>query len=286
MITYATCSTILAALSAASGGDTIVLSGNCGPLTVSQKYASQVTIDATDASITGLRLTGSNIAWHGGTVTAEHGLTGYATKGYAAYVTGQNITLSSVTFTTGRMGMVAANATNLAVRDSRFTGLRSDGINIQLTNGFQVTNTRFENSLPNPTSCTYADGTVTYGLKLSACSGVWVDGDHPDAVQMRNGVVNAVLEQNTVTGKTQGLAQMDTTGDAPLQNVRIANNTVAVDFSHAITLYTCGGCKIDGNQVTRGAASIYKAVIRPGDALRCSNFAQDEKVQDAVCTIA
>jgi hypothetical protein len=100
---------------------------------------------------------------------------------------------------------------------------------------------------------------------------------------MRNGVINAVISDNLVEGKIQGITQMDTTGDAPLENIVIKSNTVRTDNYHHITLGNCIRCAITNNIVQRAAGSQKKAIIRPGLARRCGNKVQDERVQDKPC---
>ena len=76
---------------------------------------------------------------------------------------------------------------------------------------------------------------------------------------------------------------MDTINDLPLRNVHIFNNLVRTDHYHRIALGNCIDCSITDNRVERQEGSLKKAVILPGLAKRCGNYAQDEKVQDAPC---
>jgi hypothetical protein len=112
-----------------------------------------------------------------------------------------------------------------------------------------------------------------------AKGGAWADGYHPDALQLMNGVKRAVVRFNYVFGDTQGLTQMDTAGQAPLEDILIADNEVWASVHH-ITLggQGCIGCRIERNKVRRWSPTGWKAVIRSGPARRCGNDVQDEKL--------
>lgn len=284
MLIAATCSTFLAMIAYASGGDTITLTGNCGTIEISRRFPSTVYIDATKATVQGLRISGSRVHWWGGRISAPGGMDAVGLAGYAVKITGQAIRVKSAIITNARKGMVIDQASSVLVDRNRFWRLREDGIIVSRTTGLTVSYNTFSESKPLPTKCTGADGTVTYGVASRDCDGVWVDGNHADAVQMRNGVIKATINDNTVSGPTQGLAQMDTTGDAPLQNVVIRNNSVITDGYHRITLGNCTGCAIRNNIVRKALGSTKKAVILPGAAARCGNFAEDEKVSDGPCS--
>lgn len=284
MITYATCTTILAALSAATGGDTIVLSGECGAFTISQTYSSTVFIDATDAVVSGLKITGGNIEWRGGTLKASGGLNGATYSGYALYMTATNVKVADVLFTDARIGALVKNSAQITFSHDHFDGVRTDGIQISQTDGLVVEDSTFEHSQPVLSTCTMPDGTVYYQKPLSQCTGTYVDGDHPDALQMRDNVRNALVIRNTVRGATQGLGQMDSTNDAPLANIRLAYNDVVIERTNPMTLGNCAGCSADHNFVWRTPDNPYPARIRIGTLPRCGNQVPDDATQDAPCT--
>lgn len=253
---FAACASLAAILATAQGGETIALEGDCGPIEIAQSFPRRVTIAAEHATVKGLALTGRNITWRGGILTATDGMTGTARRGYAVYVSGQDITVSSATITDARMGMVVTNARNVGVYNSRFWRLRSDGLHTSRTVNLSIEGNTFSDFRPLAT-------------------------DHPDAIQMRDGVTNARIRGNVVRGDAQGIAQMDTTGDLPLALITISGNRVSVAMYHQITLGDCTGCGIEGNVVRRGHPE-RKAVIRAGSAVRCGNDVQDEK-PDAPC---
>ncbi|MGH6781471.1 MAG: hypothetical protein ACREB5_05150, partial [Sphingomonadaceae bacterium] len=81
---------------------------------------------------------------------------------------------------------------------------------------------------------------------------------------------------NQVEGQTQGIAQMDTTGDAPLERVRIEFNTVRTDGYHQITLGNCVSCSIRQNDVRHAQGSTKKATIRAqAETTVCGNTVPD-----------
>jgi Right handed beta helix region len=229
-------------------------------------------------------VTGGNIRWRGGRLAAKDGAHGFAGNGYAVriYNGAANVNFEGVTVTAAKKGIVIDQARNISIVDSRFVALGEDGMIVSRVNGLTVARNQFGQTIGKPTEC-MVNGRTQLAVIRRNCAGVWKDGYHADALQMRNGVVNARISDNLVEGKTQGLTQMDTTGDAPLQNVTIERNIVRTDNYHHITLGNCIGCVITGNRVERAVGSQIKAVIRPGTARRCGNTAQDEKVQDKRC---
>lgn len=284
MFIAATCSTFLAMIAYASGGETITLTGNCGTIEIARQFPSTVYIDATKATVRGLRISGSRIHWRGGRIAAPGGMDAIGLPGYAVKITGQAIRVKSATITSARKGMVIDQASSVLVDRNRFWRLREDGIIASRTSKLTVSHNRFSESKPLPTRCVLSDGQVVLGLASRDCRGTWTDGNHADAVQMRNGMTDVTIADNTVFGKTQGLAQMDTLGDLPLRNVIIRNNTIVTDGYHRITLTNCTGCAIRHNVARKARGSTKKAVILPGLATRCGNIAEDEKVADGPCS--
>jgi Right handed beta helix region len=280
----ATCATIAAMLASAQGGEAITLKGNCGTIMVARQYAREVTINGAGSSVAGLVVSGGNIRWRGGKFSAKHGPHGAAGNGYGVLIHkgAANVHLEGVTITAAKKGIVIDMARNVSIVDSRFVALGEDGMIVSRVNGLTVARNQFGQTIGRPTECV-VNGNTQLALAKRNCAGVWKDGYHPDALQMRNGVVNARISGNLVEGRTQGITQMDTNGDVPLERVVIENNIVRTDNYHHITLGKCIGCRITNNRVQRAAGSQIKAIIRPGMATRCGNYAQDEKPQDKRC---
>lgn len=281
MIISATCATIALALMSAKGGETINLKGECPLTTIRAKPAKVVTVNAGGATVRGLWfVNAANIRWRSGTVRAPKGAMASSGDGYGALVRASvNIRFDGVLFTDAKKALVTDNADRVAIVDSRFLRYGEDGIIANKTRGLTILRNRFDQIIGKPTECTVTGGVIP-GLAKRDCDakgGAWIDGFHSDAVQLRNATVDVLIEGNTVTGKTQGLTQMDATGDLPLQRVRIVGNTVTADAHHISLGLNCEGCAIERNTVRRWPTSTYRAVIRPGAARRCGNDVQDEK---------
>lgn len=284
-ILAATCATLAAIVTTAQPGDTVKLTGTCGVIEINAQPSGVVTINADRASVAGLRFYGAaNISWVGGVIRAKSGMGGAAADGYAIHVRGsRRIAVREATVTEARIGAVVLDSDTVTFKNNAFLALRMDGITASLTRGLTISNNRFADFRPNPSTCTSPEGVVTYGVAARDCVGTWDDGDHPDAVQLRNGVVRAVLEWNQVFGKTQGLTQMATTGDAPLQNVIVRWNHIETSTYHPITLGACNECVIRENVVRRAPGSLVKSIILKGLAARCGNEVQDD-APDGVCS--
>jgi hypothetical protein len=185
--------------------------------------------------------------------------------------------------TAAKKGVVIDGAREVKIIRSQFVRLGEDGVIASRVAGLHIVGSSFEQTIGKPTAC-LVKGKKSLDVAKRDCVGTWTDGFHADAVQMRNGVTDALIEGNTVRGATQGLTQMDTKGDLPLQRVVIRQNVVTTTGYHSITLANCIGCRIEGNEVRRQAGATKRAVIIPGQALRCGNLAPDDKVRDRPCT--
>lgn len=291
MTLIATCATIAAVLASAQGGESISLANqNCPTITISKTYAKQVTINGGGSTVAGLVITGKNVRIRSLLITAPGGAFASSTSGYGVriYNGASNIRFDKVTITVAKKGMVLDNVFNITVAGSKFVLLGEDGIIASRVTGLTVARNTFARTLGKPSECNIG-GVVTYNMSNRHCiaaGGVWIDGFHADAVQMRNGVVRANVYDNVIEGETQGVTQMDTVGDAPLVNVFVYRNTVRTDGYHHITLgANCQNCRIENNRVERQPGSTKKAVIRQGAAARCGNYAQDELTPDKPCVI-
>jgi hypothetical protein len=253
-IVFATPTSLPADLAAAQPGDTIVLSGESPAITINRAWAAPgVTIEATGATVRGLTFTNTaaGVIWRGGTIEAPGGRQATGLAGYAVLIRGaRDIAIEGATITNADRGMVPDGADGVTVRYVTFTGLRQDGIIASKTRRLTVTHSTFADFTPRPTTCTAA-GVVTYGLPSRDCAaqgGIWKDGDHSDAIQFRNGVVDALFGWNVIDSY-QGIGQMDTTGDAASERVAMIGNRAGVSGFHSITLGRCIGCSIIGNAV-------------------------------------
>lgn len=277
--------TFASVIAAARPGDTIVLnSGSYRNLRITRHFASPITIDAAGATVRGLAISGSGITWRSGTIVAPRGTDGNGPNVYGALVTGSNVTFSGTTFGLARKAMVVDRARNITVADSLFRGVGEDGIIASRTTNLTIVRNTFDRVVGRATSCDTPGGVVR-GLSRRDCKarrGKWTDGFHADAVQMRNGVTDAVIADNTINADTQGVTQMDTVGDAPLVRIRVERNSVAATIHHITLGPACNDCLIRGNTIRRYKPTSYKAIIRPGRARRCENDTVDEP-RDGAC---
>jgi len=278
------CATFIAALATVAPGGTVTLAkgATCEGVKITRDMPRQTTVNLGGATLRGLVITGSNWRVRSGTLRAIGGAHMAGPLGYGVKIAGKRIRIDGALVTDAKKGIVVDLAADVTIADSRFLRLGEDGIIASRVRGFQVVRNRFAGVLGKPSEC-QVGMIVTYSVAKRDCRGAWTDGYHADAVQMRNGVTDALIASNLVEGSTQGITQMDTTGDAPLERVTIRDNVVMTSTYHPITLTACIRCLIEKNVVRRAPGSAIKAVIRPGEARRCENDVQDEKVQDRAC---
>jgi hypothetical protein len=236
--------------------------------------------------VRGLVVTGGGVRWRSGTIKALGGAYARGPSGYGArLLRAHDVRFDRVLFTDADRGIVLDRSRQVSVTNSKFLHLGQDGIIASASQALVISNNYFSGTRAAPSRCTLSDAFVS-GMRKRDCEtrgGIWKSGGHPDAVQMRNGVTDVLIERNVVEGPTQGLTQMDTIGDAPLERVVIRNNKVATERPHKITLGACVDCVIANNEVDRAFGSDTKAIILKGQAERCGNRAQDEKSKDAPC---
>lgn len=261
-------------------GDTVRLAQSCDDLVIIRgvsKNTPGVTLEVgTHVFRGGLRLNnvfGLNI--HGGIFEAGPNSRGYATH----IVDGGRIVFDNGWYRNGYRGMVVTRTKGITVRNSRFVGLQSDGINITGAgdNGL-IENNRFGDFSPVPSRCTYADGNFAVRTSSRACKaggGQWKDGDHPDAVQTWGGWGTLVVRNNIVenldgtAAETQGINSF---GKGPPELFIVENNRVHATYSAHITNVAKEG-RVVGNYVKGKGV---KGNIRLGpDIIACDNKVPD-----------
>lgn len=281
----ATPATIASVITSARPGDTVVLqAGTYRNVKITRSFTTPITIDAAGTTVRGLAISGSGVTWRSGTIVAPQGTTGVGPNVYGALVTGSRVTFSGTTFSTSRKALVLDRARDITVADSFFRGVGEDGIIASRTVGLTIVRNAFDKVIGKATSCVTATGIIR-GLAKRDCTakrGTWTDGFHADAVQMRNGVTDALIADNVVNADTQGVTQMDAIGDAPLARIRIERNSIAATIHHITLGKNCNDCLIRGNTVRRYRPKSFNAIIRPGRARRCENDTIDEP-RDGSC---
>lgn len=282
MILAATCAT-LAAMLATPGvgtqqGDTVQLRDECDKLEIKgRRFPYRVTIDASRAVVKSMIIWDSeNITWRGGIIAAYGGGDGFAYDGYGLYMRGvKNVRITGVTFTDAKKAIVLTESEGVTIESNRFWRVREDGIIATKSRNTRIDGNDFTDSQPNPTTCTLPNGTVLRGIPARDCQGVFDDGNHADAIQVYDGMIDLKIRGNRITGNTQGIGQMGGSTSAPMKRVVVSDNHVAGSQAHQISLYACEDCLIARNVVRRGGTM--KAIIRAGTAVRCGNDVQDEK---------
>ncbi len=259
------------------------LRGRTAPITI---FAG--TARAPSATIRGLRILHTqNLQWIGGVIEGIAGLEPTSNWQHQRGVSvdfSENLTFSGVSFRSAMRAATFTRSKNIRVTNSTFTRLRSDGINLADVSGALVSGNSFTDFNPIPTTCTYPDGSVARGLSRSACQaggGAWVDGDHPDAVQMWGKIEDVEVSRNQVyapnPGWTQGINNFGTP-TSTTHRVRILANRVITDHGNGIVFTNCFDCVIRDNFVDK-ATSTRLHVVRlrysGGSVLACNNVNPD-----------
>ncbi len=284
----ATCLTIGAILAGPISSQSVDLTGRCTRLVISARPSAVITVNAARADIAGLTFKGAkNIRWVGGSISAEGGgfVSGPAGYGLRVYANSENITVDKVRFTNANRGIVGDGVTGLAIVRNNFVKIAQDAMILSKVTNLLVQDNVIADTIGKPSECDKL-GQITEGLSARVCTGLggrWTDGFHADAVQMRNGVTNALIAGNRISGKTQGIGQQDGPRDEPLSKITIENNIITTDGYHQITLGDCSDCIIRNNTVRRYQGSMKKAIIRPGSAITCGNDVEDARSRDPKC---
>lgn len=272
-----TCAALVSALAAASGGETLTLAhgSDCPKIVIKRVYAKPLVINAGASIVRGVQvLGGGNVRWRSGKIVAPAGLDGFASDGYGAYLRGAtNVRIDGVEFSAAKKAVTIDGSTNVTIADSRFIRYREDGVIATRTTGLVITRNRFAEMMPLPTSCTMPTGEVVKGLAARDCKGTFADGNHADAIQAYNGIVNAIFSYNDVSGDTMGI---DQNGGGVNEKVVIEHNRIVTAQYHQITLYDCRGCAIRWNEVrhSKGSKRIARIQYQPG-TLVCGNTVPD-----------
>jgi Right handed beta helix region len=253
-------------------GMTVTLAaGEQGPFAIqNQRFDPPVTIDATAATVRGLRIwNSSGIIVRGGTFVAADGLAGKSFNGYAVDIRASSrLRFEGVTFTRGLRGLVAADSRGITVRRGNFTGLRSDGINLPGSSDVLIERSRFTDFVPTKPSGDKAAGT-------------WKDGDHPDAIQIWTTKANPrmtdiVIRDNIIEGDTQGINTFGPRG-LGYARIRVTGNRLKVNYPAAISLIGCEDCTVTGNTAEKLPTARFKANVRLDESsgLFCGNTLAD-----------
>ncbi len=240
----------------ASGMTVTLPAGEQGPFAIrNQNFDPPVTIDASAATVRGLRIwNSSGIIVRGGTFVGADGLDGRGFDGYGVDVrTSKRLRFDGLTFTRAKRGLIVADSRSISVRRGVFTGLRSDGINLPGSSDILVEQSRFENFLPRKPTGDKAAGT-------------YKDGDHPDAIQLWTTKTNPrmtdiTIRDNIIEGDTQGINTFGPRG-LGYARMRVTGNRVKINYPAAISLIGCEDCTVTGNRAEKLPDARFKANVR------------------------
>ncbi|MCS6986275.1 MAG: right-handed parallel beta-helix repeat-containing protein [Sphingomonadaceae bacterium] len=262
------CSELSARFRDAPANATLVVSGSCGPITLSDRTQPIRIIGSQSAdprsgprvSIRGLQLLNSReVEWVGGHFEAPEGIQGTGPNGYGINIRrSQNVRLQRVHVSNAGRAIVINSSDNVSIHGSYIENVRSEGINFVDSDGLQLVGNTFRNFSPTPTRCTLPDGQVLFRVRRSLCEGLggtWRDGSHPDVFQTwnaeRRAVRNILVQANDIFLPFPGSAMGITThGAVRVENMRVLDNKVFVDSAKAIFVHNCwGDCLVRGNTV-------------------------------------
>lgn len=272
----ATCATIAGILSNIQAASSVVLIGSCPTITITRSFSSPISVDASKATIRGLRIVGGGgVIWRGGILRSQDGENAVGVKGYGALVkNAHDVTIDGVRFIDSNKSLVVDKSTDFTVRNSRFeiggdAVIANGGSNLNFSK-----NTVVQVSMQQ-TTCSQSN-VILYALSKPECeakNGIWADGWHQDAFQFRDGIKGLTIVDNVIRNTQQGIGQMDATGDAPVVDVLIDGNDVEVTGSHSITMGAASNVRISHNRVRQMTGK--RTVIRPGiGAIVCGNDVQ------------
>jgi hypothetical protein len=276
----ASCATLVAAIDAAQPGETVQLQrgSDCPAIVITARKTAQLDVNAGFSRVRGVTFRkAQNIRWRSGTVSAPGGAMVLGKEGYGFNLDGScGIAINGVRITDANRGIAGGNGCDISITDNTFVGIGQDSMILAKIDGLQVLRNHGSGTIGKPTSCTTAAATL-HGLSKAACvaiAGQWTDGFHADFLQLRNGIKRARIAFNVYLGRQQGIVQMDTPGDAALEDVVIEDNRGITENNHPITLGECIRCIIRRNFVDRPAGLIKRAVIIAGKAVECDNVVQ------------
>jgi len=246
-----------ASISGLKSGAVVVLPPGPHPLlaVTRERFDPPVTIDARRAVISGVRLWDvEGLVFKGGVVEAPGGRNGPGPQGYA--VDGKrlkNVVFDGIEAREAMRGMVIGNSDRVTVKNSRFHALRSDGVNMAGVTNIVIEGNQFEDFSPIKATGSRQEGN-------------FVDGDHPDAIQIWTSKVrpfgrDILIRDNRVKADSQGINFFGPQREG-YERVRIIGNRVNVRYPAAISLFKCTDCEIRGNHVASMPGARFKANIR------------------------
>lgn len=234
----ATPATLGAILSAAKSGDSIVLAaGNYGAVTLPRvRYSPAIRIDASRARLSGITMVQTGgVEWSGGTLSADREQYWGVLIDYA-----ERVRISGMTVGGAKTGVAVSRSTDVEVAGNRFDGIRSDGVNIAMSQRVKVLDNLCLNFLPV--------------LPVYDAQGkLLVDGDHPDCIQgwSRKGyplTADVLISGNVAVGYMQGVWFEDQ-GDGGYDRVVVRDNDLTLAAFQGINILNGRHTVVTGNRV-------------------------------------
>lgn len=246
-----------ASLSGLKPGATVVLPPGPHPRIEirRERFNPPAIIDASRAVVAGVNLMHvEGLVLKGGVIKAPQGLNAPGPDGYG--INGRhlkNVSFEGLEIREALRGMVIGSSDRIRVTNSRFHALRSDGLNMAGVTNVLIQDNRFEDFRPIK-----ATG--------SRKQGNFVDGDHPDAIQIwtnkeRPYGRDIIIRGNVVDADTQGINFFGPQGEG-YERVHILDNEVSIPYPAAISMFKCRDCELRGNRVASYPGARFKANIR------------------------
>lgn len=238
----ATPATLTRVLASAEGGDTIILApGDYGRVTLSRRrFARPVTLDARQARFEQLTVRGaSGVVIAGGIVQSPPETLGVFIDG------SDHVTVRDMTIGGALVGITLRRSTDVVVAGNRLLGVRSDGINIGMSQRVRVERNECRDFRPVPPVFDSRGKLVK-------------DGDHPDCIQgwSRPGDAptgDVTVIGNRAVGRMQGVFfnnyVRDGVDDGGYDRMVVRNNDLTLSMYNGVVLEAVRGAVVTGNIV-------------------------------------
>ena len=250
----------------AKAGTTIKLSGEQGVLTLrGQQWKPAITIDASNATFTGIVLDGvTGVHIKGGTIVGPGGRS-YGVR----IVRAKDISVDTMTITGAHRGVTIDQSQDIAIKNNQLTGLISDGVDIA----------RSQRILIDRNTCSK----FTPQLATFDADGTKHDGDHPDCIQGWSVLGQPPTSDVTVTNnRADGIMQgvfFRGTINGGFDRLVIRNNDLHVGLSNAIAVDGARGAVVRNNRVSAVIGAVH---VRNGNQIKANIIIKDS-VADVTC---
>ena len=267
----ATPATLASVIASASGGATITVTGVHEIVTIADRKFSPPLV-LRGGSFTGIILRGvDGVTLSGTTITGSETNNSYG----ISVIKSANVRIEKARLGGTHRGIVFNAATDFAVVNSVFDGIRSDGIDIALSHRGVIADNVMMNF--NPRKPTYEDGKL---LK---------DGDHPDGIQMWSRPPDQPTSDITITGnKITGDVQCIFGGnhvrngvdDGGFDRIIVENNTCRNSMPRGITLSNARASRVRFNDA---AAMPGARLLKTGKLIKTQVSLSSDDPKSVVC---